>query len=60
MLLEDRDGGDRDLIHSAYKTYQPVLYQVNKDPKADQKKEDLKEVQASFIMRTERLLELFH
>jgi hypothetical protein len=43
------------------KDYQPVLYEVVKDPKAAAKdKEGLSSIQEGFIERTERLLQIFH
>ena len=40
--------------------YQPVLYQITKDPAGGREKENHKEMQDQFIARTERLLEIFH
>ena len=41
--------------------YEPVLYEVVKDPQAANKeREGLSAIQEGFLQRTERLLQIFH
>lgn len=40
--------------------YEPVLYQVTKNPRAGSVKESFSEIQDGFLERSERLLKIFH
>lgn len=52
--------GQRGSFKDPVNNYQPVLYEIIKDPAARQEKESFSEIQAGFIQRSENLLKIFH